>query len=879
MVDVYSEFVRKGLEFLFASMVRDSIYVQDHGNPDTNGDGYGIYPNEYYTDGKGGSGCDAYTHGLVMYALALSREPTATANSGPYGVSGRTYQEILANMVDQLAYSQGDQDSLYGGGGWQYDVTSANYGADNSATQWAAIGLDAAARSQNQFGIQAPAFVKQELRWWLDYSRCTEGSYGYTDPDFWCNLGKTASGMFSEYYCGRAATDSVNQNALAWLAQHWCDTYDDNFDVEAFDGNFYAMYAVKKALDDLGIATVGGRDWYADDVHYLVKDYVTPCVADNFHQIVDDSIPAPETDGAWPPDNIWINSQIGSTAFAILTLSPGISCDLFAEANASPQGSCPSTAITFDGTASHTTCPDREVVQWLWDFNTADGADITHPDATGQVVTNNAGYPLPGGQDADTVQVRLWTINRAVDGGSEPDTSSTTTDVIINVQNHQPVAGLNGPFTAEVGHPITLNACSSYDPDGQAGGGCLPDSVVQYLWDIGGDGSVDFITTKCQPDTTLTLNEEATISVVLSVKDSHGAISGSAASNLIWASFRNLQVDPSDVTFSPSPANCAESVEVCTTVNTSISGSGTAIPETVVRFYNGEIAPLNQIYADTLADLTNGTVSQICFKWLPPTGQYALRVTAVADADHQVQETSEVDNRATGSLSIGTTVYPGDTDTNGTVEAKDVLSIGRYYALTGSARPSGSLTWGAQTLCSAWSPPAAANADCDGNGVVNAQDVLGIVQNWRATSGSPGTPGTPPSAADRAAICYALLSTIDASAPSEGLRAVRDVLVNYLTNDLHVSLAFKLEPNSPDPFRTATTWRLSAPASTRAEMAVYDVTGKLVWRTTIPSVPVGSSVITWNGDTAGGARAPSGIYFYRFAAGSYQTVGKMMVVR
>jgi len=82
------------------------------------------------------------------------------------------------------------------------------------------------------------------------------------------------------------------------------------------------------------------------------------------------------------------------------------------------------------------------------------------------------------------------------------------------------------------------------------------------------------------------------------------------------------------------------------------------------------------------------------------------------------------------------TVWPGDTNNDGTVDQADVLPLGLYWASTGPAREGGSYQWIAQ-LCQTWSPEAATYADATGDGKVNQEDVLPIGLNWDKTQVIP----------------------------------------------------------------------------------------------------------------------------------------------
>jgi hypothetical protein len=633
--DIYAEFVQKGLEYIYSNLVSQSIGVQQWGNPDSNGDGLGIRHND------GGTG--AYEQGLIMYAIALSRAPNLLVPmNGVPNVQGKTYREILQNMVDQLAWAQTDGS---GGaeGGWRYYVDRASYDSDNSAVQWASIGLDAAEVQENGFMIPVPAFVKSELGKWLSYSRCGDGGYGYTSAT-WCNMAKTGSGIFSQHFRGLAISDPLIQTGLTFISNHWCDSYDSNTYYEQFHGNFYALYAVKKPLDDWQDWTLpGGQDWRLDQMHFLLKDYTTPCQSNSYHQVANYATPNLETDGYWPLDSVFLTSTVPSSAWALLTLIPGIHCDLYAVGTATPQNACPGSPIQFDGSQSQTTCQDHEVVQWLWDFDDRDGASIHNPDAMGTTVVNQAGYQLPQGQPTLTVHATLWAIDREINGQVPPDTAMTTIPVVIDINNHPPEACLNGPFTACVGDPIYLDGCCSFDPDGQ-GMGCQADSVVLYEWDLGGDGSIDFTTPTCRPANPLVFNQETTMSVVLWVRDTHGTRSTQAAANLIWSSRQDLFVAPSDIALSP--AHCSrDTVRICATIHARLQGGAPVIPAAKVGVYYDVIAPLNLICEQTFANVGNGETRQICCTWqLPDTLDHDIVV--VCDPDHQLQECVETDNVA-----------------------------------------------------------------------------------------------------------------------------------------------------------------------------------------------------------------------------------------
>jgi hypothetical protein len=82
-------------------------------------------------------------------------------------------------------------------------------------------------------------------------------------------------------------------------------------------------------------------------------------------------------------------------------------------------------------------------------------------------------------------------------------------------------------------------------------------------------------------------------------------------------------------------------------------------------------------------------------------------------------------------------VFPGDANYDGLVDNNDLLAIGLAYDSIGPVRANQSLVW-APNYADDWSDTTTWNinrkhADCNGNGVVNANDTVAIMQNWGST--------------------------------------------------------------------------------------------------------------------------------------------------
>ncbi len=101
------------------------------------------------------------------------------------------------------------------------------------------------------------------------------------------------------------------------------------------------------------------------------------------------------------------------------------------------------------------------------------------------------------------------------------------------------------------------------------------------------------------------------------------------------------------------------------------------------------------------------------------------------------------------------------------------------------------------------------------------------------------------------------------------------VPVGVAPNPQPVPLHFALEQNYPNPFNPATTIRFLLPARSRVYLTIYNSLGQVVARPLkgIP-LPAGRHQIRWQAGSL-----PSGVYFYRLQAGSFQQVRKMLLLR
>jgi len=89
-----------------------------------------------------------------------------------------------------------------------------------------------------------------------------------------------------------------------------------------------------------------------------------------------------------------------------------------------------------------------------------------------------------------------------------------------------------------------------------------------------------------------------------------------------------------------------------------------------------------------------------------------------------------------------------------------------------------------------------------------------------------------------------------------------------------VPLNFDLSQNYPNPFNPATTIRFSIPQSTRVSLKIFDVLGKAVETLVNEQRPAGSYEVHFDA-----SRLSSGVYFFRFQAGGFSSVRKMVFAK
>lgn len=556
----YSETVARGLKYTISQLVTEAINPQTvpagrNDDPDTNGNGFGIRVN----------GLDPpYQGGMVMDAIIASAAPGRVATTGPVNVAGRTYGEIVQEMVDWYAWAQSDHPNH---GGWRYGAWNNSGGnTDNSTNGWAAIGLSAA---EDHFGATVPPWVKDKNVASLEFTdnesdiNEADGMHGYTDSPspIWGPYGVTGAALVQMAMNGIDATTSATPDERWVRAENFIRRdFNDAAVGNNFKNYYYAMFNFAKGMRTakpspvtiigtaVGAAEGGAGcgpnancaasgpaplDWYnhpTDGIARTIVDYVIDTGVNiggctdrpgNSHGSAQDDHNTP-----------WCIQLLTQTLFQAGPV---------ARADAEPNPGAIGQIIALDGSDSFHQDAARTLVLYEWDFDN-DGAF----DATG--VTASTSFPALGS----------YPVTLRVTDDNNPALSDTDVVLVeITIPPHPPTADAGGPYQVCVAEPVTLDGSGSFDTDeGLSESGVAPfDTIIAYDWDLNGDlvfGDLSGVS----PVTTY--NTVGSFELGLKVTDNTAAAFPSAAQpNLTDTDFTTVQVLPADDAFCAAAVECS----------------------------------------------------------------------------------------------------------------------------------------------------------------------------------------------------------------------------------------------------------------------------------------------------------------------------------
>jgi hypothetical protein len=217
--DPYTDDVARGLARLETYLAAFSVVPNKPYNfnaPPTCPNG-GTTPCTFTFDGNGNgqyvlfndpTGQTMYTTGQVMDAFIASSTPNAVAVTGPAGVKGKKFVDIVQDALDAYSYCQYGSNfnvDSAAGGAWLYGCLQ---GDDSSVSQWAAIG---AIGAQRGFGLTIPPIVQSANAVWITYSQAADGSFGYRGKTpVWGPYADTPSSMV------QMAMDGIGRGDARW---------------------------------------------------------------------------------------------------------------------------------------------------------------------------------------------------------------------------------------------------------------------------------------------------------------------------------------------------------------------------------------------------------------------------------------------------------------------------------------------------------------------------------------------------------------------------------------------------------------------------------------------------------------------------------------
>ncbi|MCI5144606.1 MAG: hypothetical protein D3923_03550, partial [Candidatus Electrothrix sp. AR3] len=390
-------------------------------------------------------------------------------------VYGRTYAEIVQDMVDFFAWGQ--VDSGFGRGGWRY---AANYSeSDMSTVQWPPLGMLAA---EENMGSTVPSFVRDELELYLNVAQNTalnsdHGGFAYYTPTSttYYNITKAAAGIIAHEFLGTPLDDSKVQSALGFINRHWNDTGTGWHYTKLF-GNSYGMYGLMKAMriPEPDITTIAEYDYVAGEQTASSFDWYYWPDGQSQQGMAYYSVTTQQADGSWD-DTVGSNKvhNAFATGWQVLTLLQGVSilppeaeiCDCDKQDYDFGQD------IQLDASCSYHPDITRHIVSYEWDLDN----DGEFDDATGQFATIIGGFSVEGHYP---VSLRVTDDNPDYMGG--PQTSIYTCQVYVHPPPHCPHAFAGGPYIGWINEAVTLDATASWDPDNPP--------IASYEWDLDNDG-------------------------------------------------------------------------------------------------------------------------------------------------------------------------------------------------------------------------------------------------------------------------------------------------------------------------------------------------------------------------------------------------------
>ena len=520
--DPYADDVMRGLKYIFSRLAPINVPAQPAGNPDTNSNGIGVY--------VPGAPRPNYDTAIVMEAIVASKTPNALTTTGPANVIGRTYKQIVQDMVDFYAWGQADT-SCWARGGWRYSINTCD--ADNSVSQWPGVGILAA---RDLFGCTVPAFVYSENLLWLNYSSAKSAGnyYGFGYQGAGEGVATSPSGMIQLIMDGVLKTDTVKWIGVEnRMATNWNSWYRDETD-------YYSLFALAKAMRlALPGPIVLMAQGTANEIDWFYKDCANPaaCVTTEKWGVARTLLRDQNTEGKLVCTGGYMGSGsdgLFAHAMGTIILTGVHEVQPVAVIAANPNPAANGQAVSFDASGSFHQDPSKSIVSYAWDFNN-DGLF----EATGITQT----YTFPNCATLPTPCNYPVTLKVTDNSTPTPLIGTDTITISVTMPPHPPTANAGGPYWVCPNESLTLDGSKSYDIDTSSYG----DSIIAYNWELNMVAPYDFAEASGVKPTVTWTYGTGNKDIGLRVTDNSVAIFAAPA-NLTNDNFTTVQVLPCSIT-------------------------------------------------------------------------------------------------------------------------------------------------------------------------------------------------------------------------------------------------------------------------------------------------------------------------------------------
>jgi hypothetical protein len=185
------------------------------------------------------------------------------------------YRNEISKHAEWLEIAQSQS------GAWAYTTASGRGGGDNSNTQYALLGLNAA--SEAGYAVRSEVWLKARRHW--ETTQNGDGSWGY-HPGGGATGSMTCAGISSLVitglrrvqgreqlfanridHCGEEAVSPSLQRGIEWMSQH----FDVMRNINSGSWHFYYLYGLERVGRLSGRRFFGNNDWYREGAAYLVK--------------------------------------------------------------------------------------------------------------------------------------------------------------------------------------------------------------------------------------------------------------------------------------------------------------------------------------------------------------------------------------------------------------------------------------------------------------------------------------------------------------------------------------------------------------------------------------------------------------------------------